>query len=188
MSKIGQEAIQFDSSKITVKIEDGGLYRYLHITVDGPKGSLEASIRKGVGVEVVNNEIVVTKQSDTKSAKAYHGLYRSLIANMVKGVSDGFEKKLEIHGTGYRGELKSPQKIEMKLGFSHIVTYEAREGIELVMDDQNTILVKGFDKQLVGQTAAEIRGLRKPEPYKGKGIRYADEQIKRKSGKSGATA
>lgn len=188
MSKIGQAPIQFDSSKVTVKVEDGGRYRYLHVIVDGPKGSLETSVRKGVDVTVENDQVIVSVKSDTKSAKAYHGLYRSLIANMVKGVSEGFEKKLEIHGTGYRGELKSPQKIEMKLGFSHPVTYEAREGIELVMEDQNTILIKGFDKQLVGQTAAEIRELRKPEPYKGKGIRYADEQVKRKSGKSGATA
>lgn len=188
MSKIGQAPIQFDSSKVTVKIEDGGLYRYLHITIEGPKGNLETSIRKGVNIAVENNEILVTPKSETKTAKAYHGLYRSLIANMVQGVTEGFEKKLEIHGTGYRGESKSPQKIEMKLGFSHSVIYEAREGIELVMEDQNTILVKGFDKQLVGQTAAEIRELRKPEPYKGKGIRYADEQVKRKSGKSGATA
>lgn len=188
MSKIGQAPIQFDSSKVTVKVEDGGDYGYLHVTVDGPKGSLETSIRRGVGIAVENDQVIVTAKSESKSSKSYHGLYRSVIANMVEGVSNGFEKKLEIHGTGYRGELKSPQKIEMKLGFSHSVTYEAREGIELVMEDQNTILIKGFDKQLVGQTAAEIRQLRKPEPYKGKGIRYADEQVKRKSGKSGAAA
>ncbi len=188
MSKIGIQPIKFDSSKATVKIEKGGDYGNLLVKVEGPKGSLENSVRKGVDIKVENDEVTVTPKSDSKSAKAYHGLYRSLIANMVTGVTEGYEKKLEIHGTGYRGELKSPQKIEMKLGFSHPVIYEAREGIELVMEDQNTILVKGHDKQLVGQTAAEIRELRKPEPYKGKGIRYADEQVIRKSGKSGATA
>ena len=188
MSKIGKLPIKFDSSKVSVNIEEGGKYRYLQVTVTGPKGTLEQSIRKGVTIELKDDEITVERKSDSKSAKAYHGLYRSLIANMIQGVSDGYEKKLEIHGTGYRGELKSPQKVELKLGFSHSVMYEAREGVELLMEDQNTILVKGFDKQLVGQTAAEIRELRKPEPYKGKGIRYADEQIKRKSGKSGATA
>lgn len=188
MSKIGIQPIKFDSSKVTVKVEKGGDYGYLVVSVEGPKGNLSNSVRKGVDIKVENDEVVVTPKSESKSAKAFHGLYRSLIANMVEGVTNGYEKKLEIHGTGYRGELKSPQKIEMKLGFSHVVTYEAREGIELIMEDQNTILVKGFDKQQVGQTAAEIRELRKPEPYKGKGIRYANEQVKRKAGKSGASA
>lgn len=187
MSKIGQLPVKFDSN-VKVNVEDGGDYNYLLVTVAGPKGQLKLSLRKGVKVSVTENEVIVEKKSDTKAGKAYHGLYRSLIANMVEGVTKGFEKKLEIHGTGYRGELKSPQQIELKLGFSHSVNYKAREGIELSMDDQNTITVRGIDKHLVGQTAAEIRELRKPEPYKGKGIRYADEQVKRKSGKSGATA
>lgn len=188
MSKIGQMPIKFDSSKVKVNIEDGGDYHYLLVTIEGPLGTQSLSIRKGVTVKVENDEIVVEKKSNTVSGKSYHGLYRSLIANMVKGVTEGFERKLEIHGTGYRGELKSNRKVELKLGFSHTVSYEAREGIELIMEDQEKITVKGTDKQLVGQTAAEIRELRKPEPYKGKGIRYADEQVKRKSGKSGATS
>lgn len=186
MSKIGKAPIQFDNTKVTVTKEKGGLYHYLLLTVQGPKGTLELSIRNGVDIEIGDKEVLVISKS--KEQKAYHGLYRSLIANMIKGVNDGYEKKLEIHGTGYRGELKSPSKVELKLGFSHPVIYEAREGIELIMEDQNTVLVKGYDKQLVGQTAAEIRELRKPEPYKGKGIRYAGEQIRRKAGKSGATS
>lgn len=186
MSKIGQMPVKFDSSKVTVTVEEGGDYRYLLVKVTGPKGTLEQSIRKGVQITIENDELLVTIKSESKSAKSYHGLYRSLIENMVKGVTEGYEKRLEIHGTGYRGEAKGTDKIELKLGFSHTVNYHAREGIELKIEDQNLIIVSGFDKQLVGQTAAEIRELRKPEPYKGKGIRYLGEQVKRKSGKTGA--
>ncbi len=186
MSKVGQLPIKFNSSIVKVSVEDGGDYHYLLIKVEGPKGLLELSIRKGVKISIENDEILVASKSESKMSKSYHGLYRSLINNMIQGVTEGFEKRLEIHGTGYRGESKGSDKIELKLGFSHPVNYQARKGIDLKVEDQNLIVVSGFDKQLVGQTAAEIRELRKPEPYKGKGIRYLGEQVKRKSGKTGA--
>ena len=184
MSKVGLVPITIDESKVKVSITDGGDYHHQVIEVSGDKGTLKQSVRKGVVVKYENGVVTVDRKSETKSAKAYHGLYRSLIANMVKGVTEGYVKKLEIHGTGYRGELKSPGTLELKLGFSHPVSYKAPEGIDLQIVDQTQIIVTGFDKQLVGQVASEIRALREPEPYKGKGIRYENEQIKRKAGKT----
>lgn len=188
MSKVGKVPVQFDPNKVKVTVSQGGDYNNQLVEVSGDKGSLDVSIRKGIEITLNDNEIVVERKSNSKSVKAYHGLYRSLISNMVVGVTDGFEKKLEIHGTGYRGEAKSADTIELKLGFSHPVEYKAPQGVDLKIDDQTLITVSGADRQLVGQVAAEIRGLRKPEPYKGKGIRYQNEEIKRKSGKAAAAA
>lgn len=184
MSKIGKQPIKFDSNKIKVNIAEGGEYNNQLVEVVGDKGTLEVSVRKGVLLSIKEDEVVVERKSNSKAAKAYHGLYRSLVANMIEGVSNGYEKKLEIHGTGFRGNLKSPDLLELQVGFSHPVEYKAPEGIELKLDDQTLITVSGVDKQLVGQVAAEIRALRKPEPYKGKGIRYEGEEVKRKAGKA----
>lgn len=187
MSKIGNEPIKYDKSKVTVTVEDGGAYNYKLVKVSGPQGELEEALRAGVDVKVGDEEIEVTRKSEAKAHRSFHGLYRSIISNMIQGVSEGFEKKLEIHGVGYRGSLQG-NKLVLNLGFSHQVEYVGREGVTLEMPDENTIVVKGIDKQLVGQVAAEIRALRKPEPYKGKGIRYEGEQIRRKAGKSNITA
>ena len=132
-----------------------------------------------------DNQVVVTRPNDLKKMKSLHGLTRSLIANMITGVSEGYEKKLEINGVGYRAQKKG-KEITFNLGFSHPVVMTDPEGIETEMDGQKIIIVKGIDKEKVGQYAAEIRELRKPEPYKGKGIKYADEVIRRKVGKTGA--
>lgn len=183
MSKIGKEPVKFDSSKVEVKTESGGRYNNISVIVKGTKGELQMSIRPGIEIDVEDGVVNVKRTDDSKQSKSYHGLYRSIIGNMVKGVTDGYEKKLEIHGVGYRGSQKG-NGIELSLGFSHKIDYEAPEGIELKMADENTIVVTGVDKQKVGQVAAEIRALRKPEPYKGKGIRYEGEHVRRKAGKS----
>lgn len=184
MSKIGKEPIQFDTKIINVTIEKGGAFNNQIITVKGPKGELTQDIRTEVFVELADDTITVKRKGDSKVAKSYHGLYRSLIASMVIGVVDGYEKKLEIHGVGYRGAQKG-EGIEMNLGYSHKVEYTSLfADIKITMVNDTLIVVSGVDKQHVGQVAAEIRNLRKPEPYKGKGIRFEGEQVKRKSGKS----
>ena len=148
-------------------------------------GRLPIDIPQGVEVKIEEGKIVVSRPNDLKKRKSLHGLTRALIANMVTGVSQGYEKKLEINGVGYRAQKKG-KEITFNLGFSHPVAMTDPEGIETEMDGQNIIIVKGIDKEKVGQYAAEIRELRKPEPYKGKGIKYADEVIRRKVGKTGA--
>lgn len=177
MSRIG---------KLPVAIPDG-----VTITVDadkvvakGPKGELTTQLLDRVKVAVEENKIVVTRTNDEKMSKAQHGLIRSLINNMIVGVTKGFEKKLEVNGVGFRVN-GGGQSLEMSLGFSHPVKYQAPEGVQIAVDKMN-ITVSGIDKQQVGQVAAEIRSLKKPEPYKGKGIKYADEVILRKAGKAGA--
>lgn len=177
MSRIG---------KLPVTIPDG-----VTITVDndvvkvkGPKGELSTPVLSHVSVKVEDNQLVVTRQNDEKISKSQHGLVRSLISNMVTGVTKGFEKKLEVNGVGFRVS-GGGQNLDMSLGFSHPVKYQAPEGIQIAVDKMN-ITVSGIDKQQVGQIAAEIRALKKPEPYKGKGIKYADEVILRKAGKAGA--
>ena len=154
------------------------------LPIDIPAG-VEVKIEEGNKVTVKGNQVVVTRPNDLKKMKSLHGLTRSLIANMITGVSEGYEKKLEINGVGYRAQKKG-KEITFNLGFSHPVVMTDPEGIETEMDGQNIIIVKGIDKEKVGQYAAEIRELRKPEPYKGKGIKYADEVIRRKVGKTGA--
>jgi large subunit ribosomal protein L6 len=177
MSRIGQQPITIPSG-VDVKI-DGA-----RVGVKGPKGELEHTIVGGVSVSRSDDVLTVERADDTRENRSLHGLQRSLIANMVTGVSDGFAKELEIVGVGYRAQAQGPQKIEISVGFSHPVHVEAPEGVTFEVPQPTRIVVRGFDKQLVGQVAADIRKLRKPEPYKGKGIRYAGERVQRKAGKS----
>lgn len=157
------------------------------LKVKGPKGELTMDVHPEMKVVVDDSELRVERPSDERRHRALHGLTRSLIANMVEGVTDGFTKVLEIRGVGYRAEKKG-KGLALSLGFSHPVQYDAPEGISLDCPDPTTIVVEGVDKQLVGQTAAEIRSFRPPEPYKGKGVRYRDEQVRRKAGKTAAGA
>jgi large subunit ribosomal protein L6 len=176
MSRIGKQPVDLPQG-VEARLENGNL------TVKGPKGSLELRVNPEMKVSIENGVLTVERPSDAANHRALHGLTRSLIANMVEGVTKGFERKLEIVGVGYRAEKKGPG-ITLHLGFSHTIEYPAPEGIELEVPQQTEVLVRGSDKQLVGQVAAEIRGFRPPEPYKGKGVRYAGEQIRRKAGKT----
>ena len=177
MSRIGRAPIAVPAG-VEVKI-DGS-----HITVKVPKGQLERDIVPSITVTQEGNELLVTRATDNKQDRSLHGLTRTLIHNMVVGVTDGFQKKLEINGVGYRAEKKGTQVV-MKLGYSHDVTIDETDDIKLDVPDANTVIVKGIDKQKVGQFAAEVRKKRPPEPYKGKGIKYDYEVIRRKVGKSG---
>ena len=178
MSRIGKKPISLPNAvEVTV---DGNL-----ITVKGPKGVLTQALPEGIGVQVEDNQIQVTRPNDSKTVCAYHGLSRALVANMVEGVTNGFEKKLELIGVGYRSQMQG-KKLVISIGFSHPVEVDAPEGIEFEVPAATKITIKGIDKQLVGNTAAHIRAIRKPEPYKGKGIKYDNEVIRRKAGKSGA--
>jgi large subunit ribosomal protein L6 len=152
--------------------------------VKGPKGTLSENLPAEMDIKIEDNHVVVTRPNDLKKMKSLHGLTRTLIANMVTGVTKGYEKVLEINGVGYRAQ-KQGKKLILSLGYSHPVEMEDPEGLESVLDGQNKITIKGIDKQKVGQYAAEIRDKRRPEPYKGKGIKYADEVIRRKVGKTG---
>ena len=154
------------------------------ITVEGPKGKLTQKISPAIDVAIEADKIVVTRQNEDKPTKAAHGLMRQLIRNMVIGVSDGYQKNLVIIGVGYKAELKQ-NILVMTLGYANDIEYVIPEGIKVALDGPTKIAVSGIDKQLVGQTAAEIRSLRKPEPYKGKGVRYENEFVRSKSGKSG---
>jgi large subunit ribosomal protein L6 len=176
MSRIGKLPIQIPSG-VTITVADDVL------TVVGPKGQLVVPHLSDVTVAIEDGSAIVTRKDDERIAKAQHGLQRALLNNAVVGVTDGFEKKLEVNGVGFRVE-GGGQEITMALGFSHPVKYKARDGVQLEVNKME-ITVKGIDKQMVGQTAAEIRALKKPEPYKGKGIKYADEVILRKAGKAG---
>ncbi len=176
MSRIGKLPIQIPSG-VTITIDNDS------ITVVGPKGQLVVPHLSDVTVALEGGSAVVTRKDDERIAKAQHGLQRALLNNAVDGVVKGFEKKLEINGVGYRVS-GGGQEIEMALGFSHPVKYKAQDGVSLAVEKM-TITVSGIDKQQVGQVAAEIRALKKPEPYKGKGIKYADEVVLRKAGKTG---
>ncbi len=178
MSRIGKEPITIPAG-VEVKVADGNV-----VTVKGSKGTLEKKMHANMTISVEGNEVKVSRPNDDKENRALHGLTRALIANMVKGVSEGFEKSLEINGVGYRA-AKQGKTLTLSLGYSHPVEMTDPEGIETVLDGQNIIIVKGIDKEKVGQFAAEIRDKRRPEPYKGKGIKYADETIRRKVGKTG---
>ena len=177
MSRIGRMPVAIPAG-VTVVIVNN------YMTVKGPKGTLERQLPVEMEIKQEDGNVIVTRPNDLKKMKSLHGLTRSLIANMIAGVSEGYEKKLEINGVGYRAQKKG-KEITFNLGFSHPVVMTDPEGIETEMDGQNIIIVKGIDKEKVGQYAAEIRELRKPEPYKGKGIKYADEVIRRKVGKTG---
>jgi len=156
-----------------------------HIVVNGPKGELSLDILSPIKVIREDNVIRLERNSDSKYDKSLHGLYRSLVNNMVTGVSEGFSKTLEIIGTGYRA-IRNGNKLEILVGYSHPVIFEETSGITFEVPNQTTIVVRGIDKQLVGEIAAEIRSVRKPEPYKGKGIRYQGEYVRKKVGKTGA--
>jgi large subunit ribosomal protein L6 len=175
MSRIGRKPVDVPEA-VTVTIAPG------NIVVKGPKGELVQTFSQDMTVFQEENTILVTRPTDRGPHRALHGLTRSLIANMVEGVTDGFEKRLEIQGVGYRAALKG-KNLEMALGYSHPVPIEAPEGIEFEVPQPTEIIVRGIDKQLVGQVAADIRKRRPPEPYKGKGIRYRGEQVLRKVGK-----
>jgi len=177
MSRIGQQPITIPSG-VDVTI-DGA-----RVAVKGPKGELEHTLVGGVSVSRSDDVLNVARVDDSRSNRSLHGLQRSLIANMVTGVSDGFVKELEIVGVGYRAQAQGPEKIEIAVGYSHPVHVQAPAGVTFEVPQPTRIVVRGFDKQLVGQVAADIRKLRKPEPYKGKGIRYAGERVQRKAGKS----
>jgi large subunit ribosomal protein L6 len=177
MSRIGKKPIEIPSG-VKVSFENN------IFTVEGPKGKLTQKIHEKVSIEIKDNEIQVTNVDNSKLSRSLHGLMRTLINNMIIGVTKGFEKKLEIVGVGYRCALKG-KNLDLSLGFSHPVVVEPPKDVEFVVEGQTKITVKGIDKQVVGQVAANIRKLRKPEPYKGKGIRYAGEYILRKAGKSG---
>ena len=175
MSRIGRKPIAVPDT-VTVEVAPGS------VAVKGPKGELSQSLSTDMKVEQADGTVTVERPTDRGEHRALHGLTRSLIANMVEGVTDGFEKRLEIQGVGYRAQLKG-KGLEMALGFSHPVSIEPPDGIEFEVPQPTEIIVRGIDKQLVGQVAADIRKRRPPEPYKGKGIRYRDEHVARKVGK-----
>jgi large subunit ribosomal protein L6 len=176
MSRIGKKPVTIPGG-VEVKLDGQA------ITVKGPKGELAMEVHPELGLVVEDGEIRVSRPSDAPEHRALHGLMRSLVHNMVEGVTAGFSRTLEIVGVGYRADRKG-QGITLNLGYSHPIEYKAPEGVELEVPNQTTVVVRGADKQKVGQTAAEIRGFRPPEPYKGKGIRYQGEQIRRKAGKT----
>ena len=178
MSRIGRMPVAIPAG-VTVTIAENNL-----VTVKGPKGTLERELPVEMTIKEEDGHIIVTRPNDLKKMKSLHGLTRTLINNMITGVTQGYEKVLEINGVGYRA-AKQGKKLTLSLGYSHPVEMEDPDGIETVLEGQNKITVKGINKELVGQYAAEIREKRRPEPYKGKGIKYADEVIRRKVGKTG---
>ena len=178
MSRIGRMPIAIPAG-VTVTIAENN-----KVTVKGPKGTLERVLPEELTIKEEDGHVVVSRPNDLKRMKSLHGLTRTLINNMIVGVTNGYEKVLEVNGVGYRA-AKQGKKLTLNLGYSHPVEMEDPEGIETVLDGQNKITVKGIDKEKVGQFAAEIRDKRRPEPYKGKGIKYADEVIRRKVGKTG---
>ena len=178
MSRIGRMPIAIPAG-VTVTIAENN-----HVTVKGPKGTLERALPLEMTIKQEGDEVVVTRPNDLKKNKALHGLTRTLIHNMVVGVTEGYEKILEVNGVGYRA-AKQGNKLVLSLGYSHPVEMVDPEGVTSVLDGQNIIKIQGIDKEKVGQYAAEIRSKRKPEPYKGKGIKYSTEVIRRKVGKTG---
>ena len=178
MSRIGRMPVAIPAG-VTVTIAENNL-----VTEKGPKGTLERELPVEMNIKEEDGHIVVTRPNDLKKMKSLHGLTRTLINNMIHGVTEGYEKVLEVNGVGYRA-AKQGKKLVLSLGYSHPVEMEDPEGIETVLEGQNKITVKGISKEKVGQYAAEIRDKRRPEPYKGKGIKYADEVIRRKVGKTG---
>jgi len=180
MSRIGKLPIEIPSN-VTVNVADSVVH------VKGPKGELSQAILPLVSVQLEESKVLIVRKNDEKPARSAHGLTRTLIANMVEGVTKGFRKSLEIQGVGYRA-AKAGEKLNLSLGYSHPVIFEAPAGISFALEGQTMIHVEGIDKQRVGQVAAEIRDLRGPEPYKGKGIRYKGEVVRKKLGKAGKAA
>lgn len=178
MSRIGLKPIVIPAG-VDVKVDDANT-----VTVKGPNGTLTQDVNKNITVTVNGSEITLSRPNDAKENRSLHGLYRSLIANMVEGVTNGFKKNLEVNGVGYRVQMQGT-KLVMNLGFSHQVIMDAPEGIKIECPNANAIVISGADKQKVGQFAAQVREKRPPEPYKGKGIKYAEEHIRRKEGKAG---
>ena len=177
MSRVGRKPVVVPKG-VNVAIKDGA------VNVKGPKGELKRAIPVGVSVKMAGAEVHVERADDSHENRAKHGMLRALVANMVKGVSEGFERKLEINGVGYRADVAG-QKLNMALGFSHPVVFELPKGITAKID-KNLIILAGIDREMLGETASKIRDIRPPEPYKGKGIKYVEETIKRKVGKTGA--
>jgi len=178
MSRIGRKPIPVPAG-VSIALDPG------RVMVNGPLGELRQAVPQRMKVEREGDEIIVTRPTERGEDRSLHGLTRTLIANMVTGVTDGYEKRLEIVGVGYRVLSRGPTQLEFQLGYSHSITFDAPEGITFTVDGPTRLAVQGIDKQLVGEVAAKIRKLRKPEPYKGKGVRYAGEQIRRKVGKAG---
>jgi large subunit ribosomal protein L6 len=178
MSRIGKAPIAVPKG-VTITIQDGNI-----VTVKGPKGELSRSVPAAMQLKQEDGQVVVTRPSDEPGHKSLHGLTRTLIANMVEGVTKGFSKQLELVGVGYKAE-KRPYGLQLALGYSHAIEYKAPKGITLTAPVPTQITVEGANKEVVGQVAAEIRSLRPPEPYKGKGVKYAGEVIRRKAGKAG---
>lgn len=178
MSRIGKLPIAVPSG-VDVAVQER------LVTVKGPKGTLSHTVASPITVEQSDGVLEVKRPDDERESRSLHGLTRTLINNMVVGVTEGYEKKLEIVGVGYRVLSKGPTQLEFQLGYSHSITFDAPEGITFTVEGPTKLGVQGIDKQLVGETAANIRKLRKPEPYKGKGVRYAGEQVRRKVGKAG---
>ncbi|GIN42132.1 MULTISPECIES: 50S ribosomal protein L6 [Heyndrickxia] len=177
MSRVGKKPIEIPSG-VTVTL-DGN-----HVTVKGPKGELTRSFNPDIAINIEENVISITRPTDNKEHRALHGTTRALLANMVEGVSKGFEKSLELIGVGYRAQ-KQGSKLVLNVGYSHPVEFEAEEGLEIEVPSNTKVIVKGTSKERVGALAANIRGVRPPEPYKGKGIRYEGEYVRRKEGKTG---
>ena len=178
MSRIGRNPVELPAN-VTAEINAGN-----EVIVKGPKGELKQKFSNKVEIKLDGNVITVSRSSEQKDVRSLHGLTRAMIANMVRGVTEGYSKTLEIVGVGYRCQMQG-KDILLNIGFSHPVVIKAVDGLTFETPDQNTIIVSGADKQLVGQTSAEIRSIRKPEPYHGKGIKYSDEHIRRKAGKAG---
>ena len=179
MSRIGRMPIAVPAG-VTVTVADGNV-----VTVKGPKGTLTKELHPDMIIKTEGSEVTVSRPSEIKMHKALHGLTRTLLNNMVVGVTDGFEKKLEVNGVGYRAQLQG-KKLVMNLGYSHLVEMEPVDGVTIEVPSANEIVIKGIDNQVVGQFAAKVREKRPPEPYKGKGIKYATELIRRKEGKTGS--
>ena len=179
MSRIGRLPITVPAG-VTVTVDSDNL-----VTVKGPKGTLSQQLNSAITVKQEGNVLTLERPTDSKPHKAMHGLYRALVHNMVVGVTDGFSKTLELVGTGYRAAAEGGKKLTINIGFSHPVIMDAPENVTFETPNANTIVVKGISKQVVGNLAADIRAIRKPEPYLGKGIKYADEHIRRKEGKTG---
>ena len=177
MSRIGKKPIALPAG-VQVELKDGW------VSVEGQKGSLRRPFLEGLEMDMADGIITVRRMRDDKRSRSYHGLMRTLVANMVEGVYKGFEKKLEIVGIGYRSELKGSD-LALFLGYSHPINFPLPAGISAEVEKQTLVTIKGIDKELVGQTAAKIRDLRKPDPYKGKGVKYAGEVLRKKAGKTG---